>query len=81
MSKTFIIAEIGVNHNGSMELARKSIIAAKASGADCVKFQLFNSDNLTIKNLKKASYQKVKKKETQSSMLQKLQLNFEQLNK
>ena len=40
--KTIIIAEIGVNHNGSLHLAKRLIDKAKASGADFAKFQVFN---------------------------------------
>ena len=50
MKKVFIIAEAGVNHNGSMKLAHKLIDAAKEAGADAVKFQLFNPENLVDKN-------------------------------
>ena len=45
-SKTFIIAEIGLNHNGSVQLAEKSIIEASKSGADAVKFQTFKTEDL-----------------------------------
>lgn len=46
---TFIIAEIGINHNGSVELAKKMISGAVAAGADCVKFQKKDSGNLHSK--------------------------------
>ena len=45
-SRCFIIAEVGINHNGSIENARKLILAAKAAGVDCVKFQMRNLDAL-----------------------------------
>ena len=45
-SNPYIIAEIGNNHNGSLLLAKKLIIEAKNSGADCVKFQTFSTDSL-----------------------------------
>ena len=48
-SRCFIVAEIGINHNGSLELAKKMIIAAKKSGADAVKFQNYEVDDF-IKN-------------------------------
>ena len=48
-SKAFIIAEIGVNHNGSFKLAKKSIEEAKKSGANCVKFQTFSAETLSEK--------------------------------
>ena len=54
----FIIAEAGVNHNGSIDLAKKLIDVASASGADAVKFQTFKADNLTTKKAQKAIYQK-----------------------
>ena len=56
-SKTFIIAEAGVNHNGSIVLARKLIDVAKKSGADAVKFQAYITDDL-IKESKMTKYQK-----------------------
>ena len=46
----FVIAEAGVNHNGSIDLAYKLIDVAYASGADAVKFQTFKAENLVIKN-------------------------------
>ena len=54
----FIIAEAGVNHNGSVDLAKKLIDAASNSGADAVKFQTFKAKNLVTKNSEKANYQK-----------------------
>jgi N,N'-diacetyllegionaminate synthase len=75
----FIIAEAGVNHNGSLKLAKKLIDVASASGADAVKFQTFKAKNLVVKNSQKANYQKNtgSQKETQFSMLQKLELSQE----
>ena len=74
----FIIAEAGVNHNGSLELAKKLIDAAKESGADCVKFQTYVSKNLVSKNAVKADYQKLQteNEESQYEMLKKLELSF-----
>ena len=75
----FIIAEAGVNHNGSIDLAKKLIDVASASGADAVKFQTFKADNLTTKKAQKAFYQKknTDKEESQFDMLKKLELNIE----
>ena len=70
----FIIAEAGVNHNGSIELAYKLIDVAFESGADAIKFQTFKAENLTSRNAKKAEYQKqiTNLKESQFDMLKKL---------
>ena len=56
--KTSIIAEIGVNHNGSFKLAKKLIYIAKNAGADLVKFQIFKSEDLVTKQTSVAQYQK-----------------------
>ena len=53
----FIIAEIGVNHNGDLNLAKKMILEAKKAGVDAVKFQSFKADKLVSKDAKKADYQ------------------------
>jgi len=73
----FIIAEAGVNHNGSIELAYKLIDVASASGADAVKFQTFRAKNLASKNAHKAEYQKqaTNQSESQLNMLKKLELD------
>lgn len=47
-SRTFVIAEISANHNGSIELAKKTIDAAKAVGADAVKIQTYTADTITL---------------------------------
>ncbi len=75
----FIIAEAGVNHNGSVNLAKKLIDVASNSGADAIKFQTFKAKNLVTKNSEKANYQKVltDQKETQFDMLKKFELNKE----
>ena len=75
----FIIAEAGVNHNGSIDLAKKLIDVASAAEANAVKFQTFKAKNLATKNLEKANYQKktTDQKETQFNMLKKLELSKE----
>ena len=77
VNKTYIIAEIGVNHNGSVKLAKKLVDKAKNAGADAVKFQSFSAQNLASINTPKAKYQKegTNKKETHFAMLKKLELN------
>jgi N,N'-diacetyllegionaminate synthase len=74
----FIIAEAGVNHNGSIKLAKKMVNLAKKIGADAIKFQTFKSENLVSKNIKIANYQKnnICKKENQLKVLKKLELDY-----
>ncbi len=73
----FIIAEIGVNHNGDLKLAKKLIDKACESGVDAVKFQTYNPDKCTSKNLEKAKYQTLNtnNKETLYDMTKKYRLN------
>lgn len=77
-NKTFIIAEAGVNHNGSLELAKKLIDVAKNCGCDAVKFQTFIAQNVVSKFAKKAQYQieNTKNQESQLEMIKKLELSF-----
>ena len=79
LSKVFIIAEAGVNHNGSTELAKKLIDVAVHSGADAVKFQTFKAENLVSKKAQKAEYQKqtTDSKESQFEMIKKLELDVD----
>lgn len=74
----YIIAEIGVNHNGDIDLAHKLIDVSKASGADAVKFQTFDTDALVRGNTPKADYQKTTTGDgTQNEMLTKLELSLD----
>jgi N,N'-diacetyllegionaminate synthase len=77
MSKVFIIAEAGVNHNGSVELAKQLIDVAVEAGADAVKFQTFKAEKLVSKHAQKADYQKqtTSVDETQYEMIKKLELD------
>ncbi len=77
MPKVFIIAEAGVNHNGSLDLGLRLVEAARASGADAVKFQTFRADLLATRFAQKASYQQrtTSRAESQFEMLRKLELD------
>jgi len=77
MNKTFIIAEAGVNHNGSLELAKKMIDAAVEAGADAVKFQTFKAGRIISRHAPKAEYQKktTTANESQLEMVKKLELD------
>ncbi|MDC0931515.1 N-acetylneuraminate synthase [Methylophilaceae bacterium] len=78
MNSCYIIAEAGVNHNGSEEIAIKLIQAAAESGADAVKFQTFKAENLVSKESKTAEYQKLQTGEDkQYFMLKKLEISEE----
>jgi N,N'-diacetyllegionaminate synthase len=80
MSKTIIIAEAGVNHNGDINLAKKLIDVASEARADYVKFQTFDASKLVNKQASKAEYQKTNTKnslESQYEMLRKLELSKE----
>jgi len=80
-NKVIIIAEAGVNHNGSIKLAKKLIDAAVYAGVDLIKFQTFKSESLVSKSANKAAYQFENtndRSESQLQMLKKLELSKEQ---
>ncbi len=75
--ETFIIAEIGVNHNGDVQLAEKLIKEMAKAGCNAVKFQTFQTKNLVTRTAEKAAYQKsnIGTSESQFDMLKKLELS------
>ena len=79
MSRTLIIAEAGVNHNGSLDLAKRLVDRAKECGADIVKFQTAKLGSLVTKFAPMAAYQKENTgiEESQKNMLSRLLLSFE----
>lgn len=79
MKQVFIIAEAGVNHNGSLFLAKKLVDEAKKAGVDAIKFQTFKAENIVTKKAVQADYQKKNLGEitSQYHMLKKLELSFE----
>jgi len=81
MNKTIIIAEAGVNHNGSITIAKKLIDVAVYAQADYVKFQTFKTENLVLKTAQKAVYQKnnfPNVDNSQYQMLKNLELSMKQ---
>lgn len=80
MKHVTIIAEAGVNHNGSVELAKKLVDAAAAAKVDYIKFQTFKSEGIVTKKAEKAEYQKETtgtEENTQLEMIKKLEIPFE----
>ncbi|MBP5307061.1 MAG: N-acetylneuraminate synthase [Paludibacteraceae bacterium] len=77
---TLIIAEAGVNHNGSLEVAKQLVDKAADAGADIIKFQTFRSEKLVSRNAKQADYQKrnlgsAQQEDSQLEMLRRLELS------
>lgn len=79
MKKVFIIAEAGVNHNGSLKIAKKLVDKAVDAGVDAIKFQTFKTENIVCKYAEKAEYQKVvsDEDENQYEMLKSLEMTPE----
>lgn len=79
MSRIYIIAEAGVNHNGSLEIAKKMVDVAREAGANAIKFQTFKAENIVTKNASRAEYQVKNTGEdtSQYSMLKKLELSYD----
>ena len=73
-NKSYLIAEIGVNHNGSLTRAKKLIDIAKSAGFDAVKFQTFNAEDLCIPNTPLVKYQKRSKFKKSISNVKKISI-------
>ncbi len=77
--RTFVIAEAGVNHNGSLDMAKRLIDVAAQAGADAVKFQTFKADRMVSRGAAKADYQKARTgaEESQLDLLRRMELDAE----
>lgn len=78
--QTYIIAEAGVNHNGSLEMAKRLVDVAKQAGADAVKFQTFKAENIVTRSAQQADYQvnNLGEATSQFEMLKKLELSYKE---
>ena len=75
----FIIAEVGVNHNGDLDLAKELVDKALEAGADAVKFQTFKAEDLVTKETEMAEYQKenIGENKSQYDMIKEVELDYE----
>ena len=73
--KTYVIAEAGVNHNGSIKIAKSLIYHAKKAGANAIKFQLFETNSMVTKYSNLAKYQKNSNVDSQYELIKKLEIN------
>lgn len=80
MNRTFIIAEVGINHNGELDTAKKMILAAKEFGADCVKFQTFKAAEFVSDASQTYTYQSQGKEVTESMLEMFERYEFSQIN-
>ena len=82
LNKPYIIAEIGINHEGNYSIAKKLILEANKAGADAVKFQVFKPNTLAIQKSKKNELQKkTSGKESLSNIWKRVCLKFNSLRK
>ncbi len=83
MSKVYVIAEAGINHNGNLGLAKKLVDEAAKFGADAIKFQTWKTELMVTRSAERADYQIENSKfiESQYDMLKKLELNYDNFKK